>query len=98
MIVAQVHLGAPHWVAESGWLARLGQDFDVRRYLFDTNLQPVTSFSQMTSDGEASALTSSLTALADRYRGQPVAGILLLSDGNATDLIETAGDFKGLPP
>jgi len=83
---------------ESGWLARLGQDFDVRRYLFDTNLQPVTSFIQMTSDGEASALTSSLTALADRFRGQPVAGILLLSDGNATDLIETVGDFKSLPP
>src|SRR5205807_6313220 len=49
-------------------------------------------------DGEASAMSESLAALADRFRGQPVAGILLLTDGNATDLGETARDWKGFPP
>ncbi|HEY3966667.1 MAG TPA: glutamine amidotransferase [Planctomycetaceae bacterium] len=83
---------------QSPWLARLGQDFDLRRYAFDTALHPVSSFAELTLDGEASALTESLSSLADRFRGQPVAGILLLTDGNATDLGETVRDWKGLPP
>lgn len=72
---------------ESSWLTRLAQDFDVRRYTFDTSLQPVNDFSELSLDGEASALSESLASLADRFRGQPVAGILLLTDGNATDAL-----------
>jgi uncharacterized membrane protein len=83
---------------KSGWLARLGQDFDVRRYLFDTNLRPVKSFDELTFDGEGSALASSLAALVNRFRGQPVAGILLFTDGNATDLPEESRGWKELPP
>ena len=51
----------------------------------------------MTLDGEASALQTSLAALAQRFRGQPTAGILLLTDGNATDLAAEL-DGKNLPP
>jgi len=83
---------------ESLWLTRLAQDFDVRRYVFDTNLRPVKSFSELTIDGEASAMNTSLAALVDRFRGQPVAGILLLSDGNGTDLSDVPLDAKKLPP
>jgi hypothetical protein len=83
---------------ESPWLARLGQDFDVRRYLFDTTLRSVKTFDEMTLDGEASAMSGSLAALVNRFRGQPVAGILLLTDGNATDLPEDVRDWKQLPP
>ena len=83
---------------KSAWLARLGQDFDVRRYLFDTNLRPVKTFDELTFDGEASAMSGSLAALGNRFRGQPVAGILLLTDGNATDLPEEFRDWKQLPP
>ena len=43
-------------------------------------------FAELTLDGQASALQGSLTALAERFRGQPIAGILLFTDGNATDL------------
>jgi uncharacterized membrane protein len=83
---------------QAPWLARLGQDFDLRRYAFDTALHPVTSFSELTLDGEASALNESLSSLAERFRGQPIAGILLFTDGNATDLGEAVRDWKGLPP
>ena len=70
---------------ESSWLTRLAQDFDVRRFLFDTTVRPAKSFAEVTLDGEASTINSTLVSLADRYRGQPVAGILLLTDGNGTD-------------
>ena len=84
--------------ADAPWLARLGQDFDVRRYLFDTNLHSVKTFEELRFDGEASSLKSSLSALTDRFRGQPVAGILLFTDGNATDLAESKMAVAGSPP
>jgi uncharacterized membrane protein len=83
----------------SPWLTRLAQDFDARRYTFDTTVRPVKDFArELTLDGQASALATSLTSLDQRYRGQPVAGILLLTDGNATDLAEASVDWKSLPP
>jgi uncharacterized membrane protein len=83
---------------KEGWLTRLAQDFDVRKYTFDTQLQPTQDFSQLQFTGEASALSQTIQQLAERYRGQPVAGILVLTDGNATDLAgaELRGDK--LPP
>src|SRR5207245_8198793 len=81
-----------------GWLARLGQDFDLRRYAFDTSLHPVKTFAELTLDGDTSAMSGSLRALADRFRGQPIAGVLLLTDGNATDLADGAHNWNGLPP
>ncbi len=84
---------------ESSWLTRLAQDFDVRRYVFDTNVRSAKTFAELTLDGESSAINGTLIALADRYRGQPIAGILLLTDGNGTDLSDVALDGKEkLPP
>lgn len=84
-----------------GWLTRLAQDFDVRRYTFDTGLHPADSFSQLSFTGEASAFEQALRLLAERYRGKPVAGILLLTDGNATDAPrsdDAAATSPELPP
>ncbi len=83
---------------QSSWLTRLAQDFDVRRYAFDSAPCPLKDFSEVTLDGESSALRGTLAALGDRYRGQPIAGILLLTDGNATDLADGESDWKQLPP
>ncbi len=83
---------------QAPWLTRLAQDFDVRRYSFDTHLQAAQDFTGLTFAGEASTLASSLTALAERYRGQPVAGIVLFTDGNATDLDDRTSTWKQLPP
>ena len=35
---------------ESAWLTRLSQDFDVRRYVFDTNVRPVKRSEEHTSE------------------------------------------------
>ena len=38
-----------------------------------------------------------LRTLTERYQGRPLAGVLLLTDGNATDL-PALPDLQGLPP
>lgn len=83
--------------SKSAWLTRLEQDFDVRNYAFDSRLEPLRDFKQLTFDGDASALAGSLTTLGLRYEGRPVAGVLLLTDGNATDL-EPDIRWQDLPP
>jgi uncharacterized membrane protein len=82
---------------KASWLGALEENFDVRRYFFDARLQATKDFSELAFDGRSSAIGYSLRTLADRYRGQPLAGILLLTDGNATDL-PTVPDLNGLPP
>jgi hypothetical protein len=71
---------------ESAWKTRLGQDFDVRNYVFDSHLRAVDSFDDLPFDGIGSALTTSLSALTKRFRGLPLAGVLLFTDGNRTDV------------
>ena len=80
------------------WQAKLEETFQVRRYLFDSRLQYTRSFGELTFEGRASAVGSSLRALGERYRGQPVAAVLLFTDGNATDLGSGSTDLSGLPP
>ena len=81
---------------ESAWKTRIGQDFDVRNYAFDSHLRAVESFDSLAFDGPGSSLTTSLSALSRRFQGLPLAGVLLFTDGNRTDL----GDLDGstLPP
>jgi uncharacterized membrane protein len=81
----------------SSWLPSLEENFEVRKYFFDSRIQNTRDFSELVFDGRSSAIGSSLRALAERYRGRPLAGILLLTDGNATD-ITGAPDISGLPP
>src|SRR4051812_36575629 len=59
---------------ESPWKTRLGQDFDVRSYAFDTPLRAVDGFDSLAFDGNGTALSSSLSALSRRFRGLPLAG------------------------
>ncbi len=80
------------------WLEQLEQDFQLRRYTFDSRLQSARDFAALDFSGRASALTTSLRQLTERYRGQPLAGILVFTDGNATDLIDGTFDSSGLPP
>jgi uncharacterized membrane protein len=81
---------------ESPWKTRLEQDFDVRSYVFDTSVRAVDGFKALSFEGTGSALGTSLAALARRFRGLPLAGVLLLTDGNRTDLGDI--DFAELPP
>ncbi len=81
-----------------GWQSTLEQNFQVRRYTFDARLHSTRDFGELNFDGRATALVSALRAAADRWRGQPVAGVLLFTDGNATDLIGELPPLEGCPP
>lgn len=71
---------------EEGWRSRLEQDFDIRHYQFDLQLSAAADFEQLSFDGSRTELARALKTLNDRYRNQPVAGILLFSDGNSSNL------------
>lgn len=78
------------------WRARLGQDFDVRGYAFDTHLRSVDDFDGLAFDGQGSAIGPALGSLAKRFKGRPLAGAILFTDGLRTDAGEV--DVAGLPP
>lgn len=81
---------------DSPWMTRLGQDFDVRRYAFDSGLRAIPEFDGLAFDGPSSSVGTSLSALSRRFRGLPLAGVLLFTDGNRTDT--EAVDWSQLPP
>jgi uncharacterized membrane protein len=83
---------------KSVWLASLADNFQVREYLFDSQLRRTTDFSELNFDGKASAIGGIMHTIAQRYRGRPVAGVLLMTDGNATDMGEQFYDLSGMPP
>src|SRR5438477_12298475 len=80
----------------AAWLGTLEENFELRRHFFDARLQTTKDFSELAFDGRASAIGSALRAVAERYRGRPLAGVLLLTDGNATD-IRAAPEIASLP-
>jgi uncharacterized membrane protein len=82
---------------ERAW-AELEETFELRRFTFDARLQPVRDFGELTFAGHASALGAALTALRERFAHRPLAGVLLFTDGIATDLPEGLPSLEGLPP
>ena len=70
---------------DAGWQTRFAQDFDLRRYAFDQRLRAVDDFSELKFDGNHSSLAEALTTLQARFASRPVAGVMLFSDGLATD-------------
>jgi len=92
--ILQAALGAE----KSDWLASLAENFEVRQYVFDSQLRRATDFSELSFDGKASAIGETLRAIAQRYHGRPLAGVLLMTDGNATDMGEQFYDLSGVPP
>jgi hypothetical protein len=53
--------------------------------VFDARLQATNDFHELAFDGRSSALGSALRSLTERFQGRPLAGVLLFTDGNATD-------------
>lgn len=82
----------------ASWHSALRENFNVRDYYFDSKLRSTDDFSELNFKGRSSSLWSSLQMIRDRYEGRPLAGIVLLTDGNATDLPETGLETKGLAP
>jgi len=84
--------------SHAAWLRALGDTFDVRRYVFDTRLQVTADFHELDFDGRSTTLAGSLRTLGDRFQGRPLAGVILLTDGNGTDVGNLPPDLSGLPP
>ncbi|HYG21624.1 MAG TPA: glutamine amidotransferase [Verrucomicrobiae bacterium] len=80
------------------WQTALEEHFQVRRYTFDARLEHTRDFQSLTFEGRASALTHALATAADQWRGQPVAGVLLFTDGNATDWSGELSALEDGPP
>jgi hypothetical protein len=78
------------------WQLKLAETFQLRRFLFDSRLLSTRDFGELKFDGHSTALYGSLAELGERYRGQPLAGVLLFTDGNATDL--PSSQPNTLPP
>ncbi|MHC4424564.1 MAG: glutamine amidotransferase [Planctomycetota bacterium] len=85
-------------VDKSNWLGTLADHFQVRQYVFDSRLRRTADFSELNFDGKASAIGAALRTIAQRYQGRPLAGVLLMTDGNATDMAEQFYDLSGVPP
>ncbi|GIX04892.1 MAG: membrane protein [Planctomycetaceae bacterium] len=79
------------------WLVRLAQDFEVRRYQFDSTVRFVSDYAQLDFQGERSHLMSALRSLQQRLQGRPLAGVLLFTDGLMTDEFKPE-DCQQLPP
>jgi hypothetical protein len=78
------------------WRPRLAESFEVRNYLADSRLQATQDFRELAFEGRSTALGGALKSLAGRHQGQPLAGVVLLTDGVAADL--EGADLTNLPP
>lgn len=96
--VVQEALNRGERTEPNGWLNRIDQDFELQRYTVSDRLERVDSFEHQTFDRPASNLCSALEQLQQRFTGQPLAGIVLLSDGNATDDFASLDALKTLAP
>ena len=75
---------------DARWTQELTKDFRVRRYLFDAGITPTESLQGWTGRGTASALNRSLQAIEQRYQGQSLAGVVLLTDNQPIGLNRNA--------
>lgn len=82
----------------SGWLNRIDQDFELQRYTISDRLERVDSFEGVIFDRPASNVCSALLQMQQRFAGQPLAGIVLVTDGNATDRFESLDALSTLAP
>ncbi|MFK8111023.1 MAG: hypothetical protein AB8B91_02410 [Rubripirellula sp.] len=78
------------------WRTRVSQAFDVRSYAFDARLERVEDYSSLQADGYVSSLAGSLQSLSERFADRPVAGAILFTDGNLTDMPSADFDWSSL--
>ena len=82
---------------EASWLGSISDTFSLRRFTADDRLRRTTDFNNLEFTGTASALGEAINSIQRRFAGRPVAGIVLLTDGNATDSLDDV-DLESLPP
>jgi uncharacterized membrane protein len=71
--------------ADRGWIHHLQETFRVHSFTFDERLHERADGSALDFTGMRSVLGGSMESLMQRYEKQPVAAMVLFTDGNATD-------------
>ncbi len=79
----QTRLARATALVRTDLLPALSRQFTPELYTVGDRLEPATA-NRLSGDGRRSDLGGALTAIRERYRGQRVAGIVLLSDGGDT--------------
>ena len=82
---------------DQNWQTRLQQNFDVRPYHFGRRLESMPDLASLEADQPTSSLLHSLDSLKQRLEGRPLAGTILLTDGNLTDNEQEAWDVSEFP-
>src|SRR5690606_24525041 len=72
--------------------------FQVRSYVFGESLQRVRDFSALDFRENRSDLRTALSEIRERLGSEPLTGIVVLTDGNATDLGDADFDWTDFPP
>lgn len=85
-------------IADTQWTRKLENEFDVRRLAFHSQLRAVDDYTELEFDGVGSALAGALKTVQRRFQGLPVAGVLMLTDGNGTDMLGDDMPWRDLPP
>ncbi len=70
---------------DASWLNQASETFQLRKYLFDGSVESVDDLNTWSGDGKMSSLNNTLSSLRSRYKGQPLAGIILITDGQGTE-------------
>ncbi|WP_437225715.1 glutamine amidotransferase [Planctomicrobium sp. SH661] len=79
------------------WRESLSQNFEVRSYTFGTSLERAENFQQLEPQSTSSLLGAALRGVLNRFQDQPLAGILLVTDGNSTDPLPENLEQLGVP-
>ncbi len=85
---------------DSEFLEQIARTFRLRTYQLDRVLKRVGDFEGLDFSSTGSGLVTALSRLQDRFEGQPLAGVLVFTDGNAADqeLIEAFENREGGAP
>jgi hypothetical protein len=67
------------------WQRGLQETFRTQRFSFDTRLREAMDFASLDFKGAGSALITSIDSLFRRYEKRPLAALVVVTDGNATD-------------
>ena len=78
------------------WEKKLSKEFLLDYFTFDSQLRLLNTDKSLDFEGTRSSMGSALSSIKERYKKQPLAGVIMITDGSPTDtLLE---DVEDLPP
>ncbi len=86
--------------SKGGWQMEMENDFQVRRYIFDSSLQASTDWNDLNFSGQGRGFASALRQIGDRFKSQPLAGVLVFTDGTDAEGLEAfaSGQLPAIYP